>query len=189
MPAHTRPEKKGEAIPEVGGNSLTRSTRTHPVLSTPASLFLPGIPRASSTLGYVLNALWQVRYQQLLNTIADLEGQIKSMERDLVQSASQVRSERHQGVPPLSCRRMRSRTPGNRLTTPVGQGKGPTPAQRAALARASASVGDAARVWEIYVEFCFSACAPLFTPCRCLCWIIEAPPFLKATNSSLTLNS
>ena len=32
----------------------------------------------------------QVRYQQLINTIADLEGQIKSMERDLVQSASQV---------------------------------------------------------------------------------------------------
>eukprot|EP00903_Cladosiphon_okamuranus_P014974 g13859.t1 len=31
-----------------------------------------------------------VRYQQLLKTIADLEGQIKSMERDLVQSASQA---------------------------------------------------------------------------------------------------
>ncbi|CAM9786154.1 unnamed protein product, partial [Hapterophycus canaliculatus] len=32
----------------------------------------------------------EVRYQQLLNTIADLEGQIKSMERDLVLSASQA---------------------------------------------------------------------------------------------------
>eukprot|EP00752_Nemacystus_decipiens_P010274 g9156.t1 len=32
----------------------------------------------------------EVRYQQLVNTIADLEGQIKSMERDLVQCASQA---------------------------------------------------------------------------------------------------
>lgn len=34
--------------------------------------------------------LCQVRYQQLLDTIADLEGQIKSMEKDLVLSMSQV---------------------------------------------------------------------------------------------------